>query len=148
MHCEIAVFQVFLPKIVPSTIQVLISKRINWSAYPRLNFSKIIDWQRTFIRQSTYQVPSCMHERLSCNRHCTRNLCKYRLAYHTDDQNCKNVLESFPVSFCFWTRHNVRKSRNMNKAKQVSNFLICGGNNVVEHHPKKIKILHGCPFEG
>ena len=36
----------------------------------------------------------------------------------------------------------------MKRAKQVSNFLICGANVVVEHFGKRIKILHGRPFEG
>ena len=31
----------------------------------------------------------------------------------------------------------MRKSRNMNKAKWVSNFLICCANNVVEHYGKR-----------
>ena len=26
--------------------------------------------------------------------------------------------------------------------------MICGTNNIVEHYGKRIKILHGCPFEG
>jgi hypothetical protein len=37
----------------------------------------------------------------------------------------------------------VQKSRNINKAKEVSNFLICGTNNIVEHYGKIINILHG-----
>jgi hypothetical protein len=45
--------------------------------------------------------------------------------------------------------HTVRKSRNMNKAKQVSNFLIIGAAIfIVKHNGKRIKILQGCPFEG
>ena len=32
--------------------------------------------------------------------------------------------------------------------KEVSNSLICGTKNVVEHHGKMIEILHGHPFEG
>ena len=36
----------------------------------------------------------------------------------------------------------------MNRAKYVSNFLICSANNVVEHHGKIIEILPRCPFEG
>jgi hypothetical protein len=35
--------------------------------------------------------------------------------------------------------HTVWKNRNMNKAKQVSNFLIYGANNVVEHLEKELK---------
>ena len=50
--------------------------------------------------------------------------------------------------FSHFFTHTVQKSRNMNKAKQVSNFLICGTYNVVEHYGKRIKILQGCPFEG
>ena len=38
--------------------------------------------------------------------------------------------------------HTVRKSRNMNRAKSVSNFLICGTNIIVEHYGKRIEILH------
>ena len=34
------------------------------------------------------------------------------------------------------------------KYEQVKIFLICDTNNVVEHYGKRIKILHGCPFEG
>ena len=41
--------------------------------------------------------------------------------------------------------HTERKSKNMNKAKYVSTFLICDTNNVVEHYGKRIKILHLCP---
>jgi hypothetical protein len=40
------------------------------------------------------------------------------------------------------------KVKKYNKAKHVSNFLICGAKNVVEDYGKIIKILHGCPFEG
>ena len=36
----------------------------------------------------------------------------------------------------------------MTWAKKVSNFLICGANNVVEYYGKRIEILHGRPFEG
>ena len=32
--------------------------------------------------------------------------------------------------------HTVLKSRDMNRTKQVSNFLIFGTNNVVEHYGK------------
>ena len=39
--------------------------------------------------------------------------------------------------------HTVQKSRNSSPV-----FLICGANNAVEHYGKRIKILHGCPFEG
>ena len=46
----------------------------------------------------------------------------------------------------FFVSHTVRKSRNMNRAKEVSNFLICCINNLLEHHQERIKILHGCPF--
>ena len=52
------------------------------------------------------------------------------------------------MGFRQYLPHTVRKSRNVNSAKQVSNFLICGGNNVVDHYGRRIKILHGCPFEG
>ena len=48
----------------------------------------------------------------------------------------------------FGSKLHMRMFRNMNRAKQVSNFLTCGANNVVEHYGKRIKILHGCPFEG
>ena len=34
------------------------------------------------------------------------------------------------------------------RAKQVSNFLMCGANDVVEHYGERIEIMHGCPFEG
>ena len=30
----------------------------------------------------------------------------------------------------------------------LSNFLICGADNVVEYYGKRIEILHGRPFEG
>jgi hypothetical protein len=46
------------------------------------------------------------------------------------------------------TTTTVRKSRNINRAKLVFNFLICGTNDIVEHYVKRIRILHGCPFEG
>ena len=36
----------------------------------------------------------------------------------------------------------------MNRAEQVSNFLICGTNNTLEHYENRIKILHQGPFEG
>ena len=38
--------------------------------------------------------------------------------------------------------------QNMNRAKYVSNFLICCANIVVEHYGKRMKILYGCPFKG
>ena len=59
--------------------------------------------------------------------------------------------------FCMWLETlqyillnacTLRKSRNMNRAKKVSNVLICGANIVVDYYGKIIKILHGCPFEG
>ena len=34
------------------------------------------------------------------------------------------------------------------RAKQVSNFLICGTKNVVEDNGKRVEILHGRLFEG
>ena len=34
------------------------------------------------------------------------------------------------------------------KYEKVSNFLICGANDVVKHYEIFIKILYGCPFEG
>ena len=39
------------------------------------------------------------------------------------------------------------KVQKYNRAKQVSNFLICGTgtNNTVEHYEKRMKILHQCP---
>ena len=46
-----------------------------------------------------------------------------------------------------FTSHTVRKSRNMNTANYVSNFLICGTYDIVEHYWKRIKILHRWPFE-
>ena len=40
--------------------------------------------------------------------------------------------------------HTVLKSRNMNEAKYVSNFLMCGANNVVENSlGKKLKSCIG-----
>ena len=45
-------------------------------------------------------------------------------------------------------RSHCGKVQKYNRAKYVSNFLICWANNVVEHYGKRIEILHGCPFEG
>jgi hypothetical protein len=42
-------------------------------------------------------------------------------------------------------KNHTVKVQKYNRAKYVSN---CGANNVVEHYRKRIKILHGCPFEG
>ena len=41
-------------------------------------------------------------------------------------------------SFCdaITGKHTVRKSRNMNRAKRVSSFLIQGADSVVEHYGK------------
>jgi hypothetical protein len=41
----------------------------------------------------------------------------------------------------------MQKSRNMNRAKDFSNFFMSGANNAVEYYGKRIKILLGCPFE-
>jgi hypothetical protein len=40
------------------------------------------------------------------------------------------------------------KVQKYNRAKKVSNILLCGASNAVEHYGKIIAILHGCPFEG
>ena len=37
---------------------------------------------------------------------------------------------------------------SLKNAKNSQNLLICGAKNVVEHCRKRIKILHGCLFEG
>ena len=58
------------------------------------------------------------------------------------------VLKSSVSSSIRKRAHTVRKSRNMNRAKQVSNFLICGAKHAVEHYGKRIKIVYRCPFEG
>ena len=39
-----------------------------------------------------------------------------------------------------------KKVQKYKRAKYVSNFLICGANNVVQHYRKRIEILHGHPF--
>ena len=45
-------------------------------------------------------------------------------------------------------RSHCAKVQKYKRAKQVSNFLICGANDVLEHYGKRFEILHGCPFEG
>ena len=50
--------------------------------------------------------------------------------------------------FFYQILHTVPKFRNMNRAKQVSNVLTCGSNDLVKHVGKIIYILQGCPFEG
>ena len=54
----------------------------------------------------------------------------------------------------FWNDAPLKHSSNCAKIKKycrtkyVSNFLIFGAKNIVEHYGKRIEILHGCPFEG
>ena len=55
-------------------------------------------------------------------------------------RKCKKERNQDPV-------HTVRKSRNITEQNRSPIFFICGAN-VVEHYGKRIKILHGCPFEG
>ena len=47
----------------------------------------------------------------------------------------------YPTPTSRFTVHTVRKSRNINMAKKVSIFLICGNNDIVEHYGKGIKNL-------
>jgi hypothetical protein len=41
-----------------------------------------------------------------------------------------------------------KENKSPNRAKEVSNSLICGAKNVVEHYGKRIEIHHRHPFEG
>ena len=50
----------------------------------------------------------------------------------------KNILNCVEIPKIVDTRRN---SRNMNRAIQVSNFLICGAHNVVEHYKTRSKVL-------
>ena len=52
---------------------------------------------------------------------------------------------NFLASLCLTPCAKVQK---YNRAEYVSNFFIYGANNAVEHYGKRIKIQHGCPFEG
>ena len=45
-------------------------------------------------------------------------------------------------------KHTMRKSTQVSRAKQVSNFLICGANNVVERYGKIVTILHRADITG
>ena len=70
-----------------------------------------------------------------------RGAIAYALSLHLGQANdiFSRILRIRIYNFFFYQiLHTVRKFRNMNRAKQVSNILICGANDLVEHVGKRI----------